>query len=53
MNPRESVQSREMRTAPGFNIYFEKRLRKSNLFSALEGRLQGDPATAFKTEQSK
>lgn len=53
MNPRESMQSREMRTAPGFNICFEKRLGKSSLFSALEGRLQGDPATAFKTEQSK
>lgn len=40
MNPRESVQSREMRTAPGFNICFEKRLRKSSLFSAVEEDLK-------------
>lgn len=53
MNSRESAWSREIRTAPGFNICFEKRLRKSSLFSALEGRLQADPTTAFKTEQSK
>lgn len=53
MNPREPMQSREMRTAPGFNICFEKRLGKSSFFTALEGRLQGDPATAFKTEESK
>lgn len=58
MSPGESVQSREMRTAPGCNICFEKRLRKSSLFSApssvsSERRLQGDPATAFETEPSK
>jgi len=40
-----------MRTTLGFNIWFEKRLQKSSLFSALEGRLQGDPATACKNKQ--
>lgn len=52
-NPRESPWSREMRTTPSFYIWLGKRLQKPNTFSAINGRLQGDPAGAFKTKQSK